>query len=145
MASSLCTKTCAIQICHLGSDTRFLVLFVRIISREARKNSRFTEKLHHFQQNCCDLRGNIRAKREKNLYLGPLLHTFGTSLLLPLHRTPGPPPLLPTLGGGGGPDPPDPTPGDAPAMDTRYESTGHHFLSELAFLMMPSDWRLSTA
>ena len=59
------------EFCHPnmspGLGYKVLVLFVRIISREARKNSRFTEKLHHFQQNCCDLRGIIRAKREKNL------------------------------------------------------------------------------
>ena len=58
-----------------GLGYKVLVLFVRIISREARKNSR------------------------EKFVTWALLHTFGTSLLLPLHRTPGPP-LLPTLGGG---------------------------------------------
>ena len=59
------------EFCHPnmspGLGYKVLVLFVRIISREARKNWRFTEKLHHFQPNCCDLRGIIRAKSEKNL------------------------------------------------------------------------------
>ena len=96
-----------------GLGYKVLVLFVRIISREARKNWCFTEKLHHFQQNCCDLRGiNARSAR-KNCNLGP-----SCTLLAPpsssLCTGPPDPPPFSRLGGGGGSGPPDPTPGDAP-------------------------------